>query len=181
MKIQNERYTKIAIWLHWITAVLMLFMLFVGQGYMKVPVGAPFAGWKPSAHASFGVLILLLTMARLLWRYGNPPPALPPVVARWKAFAANATHWAFYGLMIAIPVTGLLALAPYSDERLDAGNVTFLRLFPINLLPNLGSWTAEVHSLLSKVTKALVIMHVVVALKHRFWNPRELSGRMPPM
>lgn len=175
------RYTKPAIWLHWITAILMLFMLFVGQGYMKVPRGASLAGWAPTMHASFGILILLLALARLFWRLGNPPPALPPTMPRWQVLASHATHWAFYVLMIAMPVTGLLAVLPYGAERLDVEHVTFFRLFPVAFMPNLGAWTGEVHSLLFKGVKALVIVHVMAALKHQFWDKDRLLGRMRPM
>jgi cytochrome b561 len=181
MAVQVSRYTKPAIWLHWIVAVMMIFMLVFGEDYIRVPKGASLAEWGPSAHASFGILILLLGMARLFWRLGNPPPALPSTTPRWQALLSHATHWAFYVLMIAIPVMGLLAIVPYGVERLNADQVTFFKLFPVAFMPNLGAWTMDGHALLSKVAQALVIVHVVAALKHQFWDKDGLISRMRPM
>jgi len=175
------RYTKPAIWLHWTIAPLMIFMLFLGEGYIRVPEGASLAGWKPSAHASIGILILLLGLARLLWRAGHPPPALPRSISTWQVVASQLVHRAFYGLLIAIPVTGLLAIVPYGAERLDVDRVMFLNLFPVALMPNLGDLTGNVHVILSKLAQVLVIVHVLAALKHQFWDKDGLLGRMRPL
>jgi cytochrome b561 len=181
MDMQTTRYNKPAIWLHWITAIFMLFMLFFGDNYIRVPRGASLAGWEPSAHASFGILILLLGLARLLWRLGNPPPALPQTIPRWQILVSLATYWAFYGLMVAIPVMGLLAIVPFGAERLNVEHVTFFKLFPVAFMPNLGDWTVDAHGLLANVAQALVIVHVLAALKHQFWDKDGILGRMRPM
>jgi cytochrome b561 len=181
MSTQAPRYTKPAIWLHWITAVLMLFMLFLGEDYIRVPLGASLAGWEPSTHASFGILILLLGLARLLWRIGNPPPALPLTIPRWQVLVSHATHRAFYLLMVAIPVLGLLAIVPYGAERLNVEHVTFFGLFPVAVMPNFGDWTGDAHRILCRVAQVLVIVHVMAALKHQFWDKDGLLGRMRPM
>jgi cytochrome b561 len=181
MTTQTARYTKLAIWLHWIVAIMMIFMLVFGEDYIRVPRGASLADWGPSAHASFGILILLLGLARLFWRLGNPPPALPSAMPRWQVLASHATHWAFYALMIAIPVFGLLAIVPYGAARLDVDQVSFFKLFPVAFMPNLGDWTMDGHELLSKVAEALVIIHVIAALKHQFWDKDGLLSRMRPM
>jgi cytochrome b561 len=175
------RYTKPAIWLHWIIAILMIFMLVFGEDYIRVPRGASLADWGPSAHASIGILILLLGMARLFWRLGNPPPAMPSAIPRWQVVASHATHWVFYALMIVIPVSGLLALVPYGASHLDVDKVTFFKLFPVAFMPNFGDLTLDIHELLSKAAQILVIVHVIAALKHQFWDKNGLLSRMRPM
>jgi len=184
MSTHAARYTRPAIWLHWVIAVLMMFMLFqqfFGDNLIRVPVGGSLAGWKPSAHASIGILILLLGLARLFWRFGHPPPAQPTSMPRLQVFASKGTHWTFYALMIAIPVTGLLALVPYGAERLNAQDVEFFSMFRASFMPNLGSWTGALHELLTNVAKLLVIVHVLAALKHQFWDKDGIFGRMRPM
>jgi cytochrome b561 len=181
MTTAQQAYSKPAIWLHWIVAILMIFMLVFGEDYIRVPRGASLAEWGPSAHASIGIMILLLGAARLLWRLGNPPPAQPTGMSRWEVLASHATHWAFYGLMIAIPVLGLLAIVPFGEARLDLDKVTFFNLFPVAFLPNLGGWTLEAHEIASKIAQILVIIHVLAALKHQFWDKDNLLSRMRPM
>jgi cytochrome b561 len=181
---QTARYTKPAIWLHWIIAILMVFMLFqqfFGDNLMRAPLGGSLAGWRPSTHASIGIMILLLGLARLFWRLGNPPPALPTTVPRWQVLVSQAMHWAFYALIVTIPLLGLLAIVPYGAERLDVESVTFFKLFPVAFMPNLGSWSGAAHELLTNVAKVLVIVHVLAALKHQFWDKDGLLGRMRPM
>ena len=181
MSTPAARYTRPAIWLHWITAVLMLFMLFYGDDYIRVPRGGSLGGWQPSAHASLGIMILQLGLARLLWRIGHPPPALPPTVPRWQAVVSRATHRAFYGLMLALPVTGLLAIAPFGTERLDLDQVRYLGLIPVAFMPNLGNWTIDAHGLLANFAQALVIVHVLAALKHQFLDRDGILARMRPL
>jgi len=184
MTIYAERYTLTAIWLHWVTAILMLIMLFqqmVGDNWIRVPIGGSMAGWKPSAHASVGLLILLLGLARLFWRLANPPPRLPAAMRKWQVWASHIVHWMFYLLMIGLPVTGMLALVPYGAGRLDVEQVMFFSLIPVAFMPNLGNWTAAAHELLTNIAKFLVIVHVLAALKHQFWDRDRLLGRMNPL
>lgn len=184
MIVHAKRYTRTAIWLHWITAILMLFMLFqqmFGDNWIRVPIGGSMAGWKPSAHASIGILILLLGLARLFWRVANPPPALPAAMPGWQVWASHVTHWQFYALMIGLPITGMLALAPYGAERLDVEQVRFFNFMSASFMPDLGTWMGAAHELLTNIAKLLVIVHVLAALKHQFWDKDGLLGRMSPM
>jgi cytochrome b561 len=177
----SARYTKTAVWLHWITALLMIFMLVWGEDFIRVQPGESLGGWQPTTHASWGTVILLLVLLRLFWRMGHPAPALPDTMPNWQVTASHVAHWALYALMIAIPVTGLLALVPYGAERLDADKVVFFNLFSLHFMPNLGSWTQEAHEILGNVAKALIIIHVAAALKHQFWDKDGLLSRMRPM
>jgi cytochrome b561 len=181
MTAQVSRYTKPAIWLHWIIAVIMIFMLCFGEDLIRVPRGGSLGGWQPTAHASWGVVILLLAVARLLWRFTHKPPALPASVPTWQATASHLTHYAFYALMIAIPIFGLLALIPYGAARSDVDQVVFFNLFSLAFMPNLGDWTMNAHELLGDAAKILVIVHVAAALKHQFWDKDGLLSRMRPM
>ncbi len=177
----SESYTKTAIWLHWITAAIMLFMLFLSEDLMHLPRGQAIGplDWGPTAHASFGTMVLLLALARIFWRIGHTPPQDVPM-PRWQQIASHATHHLFYVLMIAIPIFGLLALAPYGVEHAGTENVVFFNLFSLNFMPNLGEWTGLAHEFLGKLAQVLVIIHVVAALKHQFWDKDGLLSRMWP-
>ncbi|CDZ70420.1 Hypothetical protein NGAL_HAMBI2610_20220 [Neorhizobium galegae bv. orientalis] len=183
MIVHAERYTRTAIWLHWVTAILMMFMLFqqmFSDNWMRVPVGGSLAGWKPSAHASIGIVILLLGLARLFWRLANSPPTLPAVMPRWQVWTSHVTHWMFYALLIGLPITGMLALTPYGAGRFDVEKVAFFRLIPATFMPDLGTWTGTAHELLTNIAKFLVLLHVLAVLKHHFWDRDGLLGRMLP-
>src|SRR5215470_17346464 len=106
-----QRYTSVAIVLHWTIAVMILGMIAAGWWMTRgegLSAAAPgtvrFAVFQ--LHKSFGITILLLSLARLAWRLFNPPPPDPPSLSVWEKTAALAVHWAFYGLMIVLPLTG---------------------------------------------------------------------------
>lgn len=177
----QQSYSKTAIILHWVTAIVMIGMLVFGEDLIKVARGTSLAGWQPTAHASIGIVVLLLGFARVFWRLGHPAPPMPVTIAGWQVKASHATHWVFYVLMIGIPLMGLFAIVPYGAERLDVEQVTFFKLFSVAVMPNLGEWTGEAHELLSKLAQILVVVHIVAALKHQFWDKDNLMSRMRPM
>jgi cytochrome b561 len=174
------RYNRPAIILHWFMAAIMIFMLFFSEDLIRVPRGQSLGDWQPTTHASFGFMILFLVIARLLWRIGHAPPAMPAEMSRWQVIASHATHQLFYALMILIPIFGLLAIVPYGAERLDVDKVTFFKLFSVAFMPNLGKWTGDIHALLAKAGEVLVILHVLAALWHQFWKKDGLLQRMNP-
>ena len=61
-----ERYSTVAICLHWVTAALMIYMLFLGEDLIKTWDGKSHAETNGSLHATLGMTILILTLARLL-------------------------------------------------------------------------------------------------------------------
>ena len=80
-------YDRVAKTLHWITAVLVLGMIGVGLWMIGLPLG--FVKLYAYAwHKWIGLVVLLLTMVRLLWRRRHPPPRFPlrfrPGNAAWR-------------------------------------------------------------------------------------------------
>lgn len=174
----SAKYTKVAIALHWIIAIMVLFLLFPGEDLIKVPRGQSVADWGPTAHASLGMLVLLLSLFRILWRVMHPAPPLPAGMPIWQVKATAAIHGLLYLLMLGIPLLGWLALAPYGAERLDPESITFFRLVPLNILPNLGEWAGELHEIGGTLAKILIAIHVLAALKHQFIDKDGLLRRM---
>lgn len=180
MSTTSERYSLVAIFLHWTIAALILFLLFPGEDLIKVPRGASMASWQPTAHASFGILVLILSLTRIAWKLTHKAPDLPLGMPRWQVIATHAVHGLFYVLIIVMPLTGWLALSPYGAERLDAEAVTFFKLFSLYSMPNLGEWTGSAHELSGKLMQLLLLLHVGAALKHQFWDRDGLLRRMSP-
>lgn len=173
----SAKYTNVAIALHWIIAVLVLFLLFPGEDLIKVHRGESLAGWGPTAHASLGILVLILSLVRIVWRISHPAPQLPPMPT-WQVKATAALHGMLYVLTILIPLFGWMALAPYGAERIDTQAITFFKLLPLDLWPNLGEWTGEFHELTGNLAMLLIALHVLAALKHQFIDKDGLIRRM---
>ena len=77
MSAQSERYASVAITLHWLIAIALVGMIFGGWYMTDLPDGAPGQYFLYQMHKSVGITILLLTVARIIWRVMNPPPSLP--------------------------------------------------------------------------------------------------------
>jgi cytochrome b561 len=164
--------------LHWLIAVLLIFMLFFGGDLMKGEKGGSFFG--PSLHASIGSAILVLSVLRLVWRLYNPPPAYPASMAPWEQMAAKTTHLLFYVLLIGMPLTGWLATPKFLSEEGAMMGLTVFGAFPLPGAPNLGLPMKAIHDLGSNFGIALLALHVLAALKHHFVNRDGVLRRMLP-
>ena len=105
-----RRYSNVAVAFHWVTAILVLFQIWLGLSFADMargPEKADLFTW----HRTIGALILLVVLARLTYRLFNPPPPYPPELPRWERIAGTWNHRLFYLLLIAMPIGGLLAVS----------------------------------------------------------------------
>jgi cytochrome b561 len=173
------RYSRVAIWLHWIIAALIAVNLLLGffhEDFAK-PVRAVMMGW----HKSIGFTLVALTLARILWRFTHRPPAFDPAMKGWEVGLARLVHGLFYVLLLAIPLSGWLIVS--SGAKVNP--TSFYWLFNIGPLPvtpgeGLHDFAEEAHELLGYAMLALLGLHVGGALKHHFDGHRHLIGRMAP-
>jgi len=84
----EQRYTSVAIVLHWAIAAAILSNLIVGW-WMKNAIDETAVQARAIAafqlHKSIGLTVLLLTALRLVWRLTHKPPPPPAGMARWSA------------------------------------------------------------------------------------------------
>lgn len=95
--------------LHWLMALLVVAMLFIGVG-MVASVSERHA-WLVAIHKPLGIAILLLVIVRLFVRWRFPPPPLPADLPLLQKLAAHASHWLLYALMLAMPLIGWAMLS----------------------------------------------------------------------
>ncbi len=185
MSAQSERYSTVAIVLHWVISFAMLGMIFGGWYMTDLPDGAPGQYFLYQMHKSIGITVLLLTIARILWRLMNPPPALPDDMNGLEKSASHLVHLGFYGLMIALPLTGWL----YSSVsvKLDVPTVLYGVIswpdvpFVDGLKTESASGTVNfIHSRLAWLTLALLALHVIGAIKHELSAEQGVLKRMAP-
>lgn len=176
MSASSVRYTNVAISLHWLIAGLMIYMILFGEDLISHPTGT----FYPSVHASIGISILVLSLGRLAWRMINPPPALPTTMKSWEVLLSRISHWSFYALMIGLPLSGLMAFSHQLPKEAILGGTQLFGVLPVPALPDVGGYGRNLHSLASNVGEALIILHVLAALKHQFWDKDQLLRRMSP-
>ena len=101
---RDERYTTVAIILHWIIAVCIIFNLAVGYFMEGWPI--PFRFMAVSLHISAGMTVLVLSVLRIIWRLLHEPPAYPPKMKSWERHLAHCVHFVLYLSMILMPLIG---------------------------------------------------------------------------
>ena len=109
----RQRFTPLQRLLHWLMAVCILAMLFIGVGMVSTVM--PKYLTLVSIHKPLGIAILVLALIRLVvrLRYGAPP--LPADLPEPMKLAAHLSHYALYVLMIGMPLIGwgMLSAAAY--------------------------------------------------------------------
>jgi cytochrome b561/polyisoprenoid-binding protein YceI len=128
-------------------------------------------------HKSVGITILLLTLARLAWRLTHRPPAA--VEGGFQGFLAKAVHTLLYAFMVGAPLTGWAVVSTSSIQV----PTMFWGAIPWPHLPlsqALNEIAEEGHELLAWTGIALVVLHVLGALRHQFLLKDGLLRRMAP-
>lgn len=157
------RYSATAQWLHWITALLILATIPIAWQMVEMKPGIPVRTVYFTAHKSIGVTILLLAVARLIWRSRHPVPAIPLGWPRWVVLTAKTNHILLYVLLLGMPASGYLRSAT------DGHGISYLGLLNLPSLPpdDLVSRLAlAVHHALQWPLYALVVLHVLGTAWH---------------
>jgi cytochrome b561 len=123
----RDRYTRVAIVLHWAIAAFIVFNLCIGF-FME--------GWPPPIrmmavmlHSSSGLTVLGLTVARVVWRLLNEPPQYPAGMKRWERHTAHFVHFLLYAAMVLMPLSGWAILSAHSPPGSRGAAVEFA-MFP---------------------------------------------------
>lgn len=173
MKNGETYFGIVAILFHWLMAILIIGLLGLGLYMVELPISVEkikLYGW----HKEFGFLVLMLAILRLVWRLINITPQL--ALPLLEKLAARVVHWAFYGFMFAMPITGWLLTSATGFP------VSFFGLFTIPTLiaPNDAQrlFFASVHQWIAYAFIATIILHIAAALKHHFINKDDILRRM---
>jgi cytochrome b561 len=172
------RYTAVAQAFHWIIAALVVTQFVLAYLEVDLPIGVHKLALL-ARHKSFGMTILMLAILRLSWRLKNPPPALPAGMTPLERNLARATHFAFYVLLFAMPITGWMMSSAKNYSVSWFGLFTWPDLIGKNEAA--FGLLHSTHEILSGVLFAVAVLHILAALKHHFWSKDDVLLRMLPL
>ncbi len=160
-----------AIFLHWLSTLLILGM---------IPLGMLASNESDQAlrlallqvHFYLGFSILAVTFLRLLWRMISPPPALPDSMTGYERAAAYLIHLLLLLLLVVMLVTGLMT-ALFSGAF-------WVILYDVGELPRSfdNLLTRIIHGAGALVLLILLTIHVAAALYHHFGKKDNVLRRM---
>jgi cytochrome b561 len=171
-----ERWGSVQIGLHWTIAALVLLV--------QVPAGVTMVAVEPGTvqnvcyniHKTNGLVIFLLAIVRLGWRWAHPVPGYPSDMPEWQSKLARTTHVLLYVVLFAMPITGFLYTA------MGGFPVPFFMLYDLAPLVPENKPVAEVfnyaHLTLQWVLYITVVLHVAGALQHHYVRKDGILRRM---
>jgi cytochrome b561 len=172
----RERWGSVSIGLHWTIAALVLLV--------QVPAGVTMVAVEPGAvqnvcyniHKTNGIVIFLLAVVRLGWRWSHPVPALPADLPGWQTKIARTTHALLYVVLFAMPISGFLYTATGGFPVPFFGLYDLARLVPEN--KPVSEVFKLTHLTLQWVLYVVVLLHVAGALQHHLVRKDGILRRM---
>ena len=159
---QVNRYGRIARWFHWASAAIIIAMFALGLWMMQLSFSSPWAVSAPNWHKSVGILLVIVTVARVLWKLTTKSPSIEG--KRWERNTAHIVHWLMYVDLFVLFFSGYVVATEYGDD---------IRLFDWITLPGVTNWwvdppyfIGEMHLYAAWAMITMTVVHVLAALKH---------------
>lgn len=185
---ETKTYTAVAITLHWLIAVMLISLILFGWWMedQRETIGSyeDFLAVKSAFnwHKTGGILVLILSLARLGWRFMHPVPPLPDGMKNWERIAARISHFTFYALMIGLPIGGYVAASAYGAEQpILLFDAIALPKLPVPQTEEFQAFSGSMHGAGSWVLIGLIGLHIAAAMKHEFVDNDGVLARMMPI
>ena len=162
--------------LHWLMAAVIVVAWVLGM--RSGTLEGPARGEAIGLHIAVASSVLLLVPLRALVRLARGAPALPAAMGSTARLATHASHVGLYVLMLALPMCGSLAVNSAGRPVSLMGFIHLPSLMAKNQA--LHERIETLHVALAWVLAALVVLHVLAALKHHFIDRDEVLVRMLP-
>jgi cytochrome b561 len=156
-----SHFNAVARVLHWLMAIMILTMLFLGAGMMTSLTHRP---WMINLHRPLGIAILLLVILRLYNRFRHSPPPLPATLPSWQKISAHISHVALYVLMLALPLIGWATLSAAGYPITMFRGLALPPIVPVSAV--WYGFLRDAHSVLAWLLFATVLAHLAAALLH---------------
>jgi len=162
MTVTKTRFSAIQRLLHWLMAVAILAMLFIGVGMVST-IGRQYVPLMMT-HKTLGIAVLILAVIRLVVRFISGAPALPTNLPEPMKLAAHLSHVALYALMIVMPLIGWAMMSAAAYPIVLYGGMGLPPILPQSARLHALLWCA--HFYLAFAFFVLVVMHLAAALFH---------------
>ena len=158
----TTHFAPLARLLHWLMAMMIIAMLFIGAG-MAASVSERHE-WLLNLHKPLGIAILLLVVVRLIVRFSTRQPPLPADLAPVQVLAAKLSHVLLYALMFILPVVGWAMISAAGDPVMLSSSLQLPSILPAN--PTTFAFLRKAHTYLAYLLFFTVLLHLAAGLFH---------------
>jgi superoxide oxidase len=176
---KTRHYDRLSMLFHWLTLAVMiatfatieLRVLFAKGTWARDEI----KGW----HFALGILILLMTLARIANRLAvrSSPPILP-APPTWQQWLSTAVHWTLYAALIGLPILGWFTLSAAGKPV----PLFFGAELPVLIAPDkaLAKSLEGLHKQIGNGLYYLIGFHALAAVMHRLVLQDNTLARMLP-
>jgi cytochrome b561 len=172
----RDRYGVVAIVLHWLVAFSVYGLFGLGLWMRSLGYYDTWYQLGPWWHKGLGVMLFLVLVVRLPWRFINPRPQHPPTHQPYERRAAIWVHGLLYLLLLSVMVSGYLIST--ADGRALEVFDWFSIPATISGYDQQEDVAGKVHLYLAWSVVVLSGFHALAALKHHFWDRDQTLLRM---
>jgi cytochrome b561 len=170
---EQTRFPVLMRILHWLTAAMILSMLFIG-----VAMVSSLADYHRlvSIHRPLGIMVLIVVVIRFVNRKLSKLPPFPPTMSRQERWVAHKSEILLYTLMFVLPLVGWGMLSASSYPIVMFGPVHLPPILPAN--PTLYAMLRKTHTILGYVLFTVFLAHLSAVLFHTLVVRDRLLDRM---
>ncbi|WP_020559127.1 cytochrome b [Thiofilum flexile] len=176
LKNTTEQYGGVSITLHWLMALAIIALYFMGDYMVELTYYDKLYHTLPHIHKSIGILVGLTLVLRLAWLYSHPRPAELPNTPDWQHLLARLGHIGLYLLIIALIISG------YLISTAKGKGIEVFNWFEIPALlaesPERGEIAGKIHEYAATLLMLLVLVHAGAAFLHHFYWKDSTLKRM---
>jgi cytochrome b561 len=149
--------------LHWLSAILLLIQIPLGFYLVDLDFGEARLTFE-NIHIIIGLTIFYLVIVRLVKNIINPTPKLNNSIFKGQKFLAKINHLLLYVTILSITISGILKKL-YNGESL----IIIFKKIKIEDNFELSEIFYDVHVFSNYVMIALIALHVVAVIIHKFF------------
>ncbi len=175
-----DSYSKIAKLLHWSVAILIIGLIAVGLYMEGLDYDGP-TGTKMQlygTHKALGVVVLGIMFVRIAWRIASKYPKSLGTHQAWEKILSKIVHGVLYLMAFSMPLSGWAMSSSHGYPVSMFGLFDMPALVEKNEIR--GELFAEIHEIGGYALIAVIVLHVVGALKHHIIDKDDTIKRMSP-
>jgi len=171
-----NKYGLISKLLHWLSALIVIGLFILGYWMVDLDYYSQWYQKAPHIHQSIGILLLIATLFRLLWRYIDVTPSAIGSHSALVKLSSKLVHMALYILLLVIMITG------YLISTSDGRAIEVFNWFTIpalgELFENQEDISGLVHEYAAYLLMIIATLHAIAAIKHHVVDKDDTLTRM---
>ena len=168
MKFKNTQtsFGLITIMIHWIMALIIVGLFILGKYMLDLDYYDAYYQTAPWWHKSFGLLVFILLLFRILWKLRNPKVQPLQSYKPYEIKLAQLIQLSMYLILLICCISGMII------STTKEAVLSFFGLFDVPTLYTVGKeqviFIEQVHEYSTLTLIVLASLHMLAAFKHHF-------------